>query len=71
MADPQMRFIFSSELFFRIVSPAATAQFFPPDQTQIILYIRDPLSYMMSWYAQAIRFRDDYGAQFADAVNQG
>ncbi len=55
MADPQMRFIFSSELFFRIVSPATTAQFFPPDQTQIVLYVRDPLSYMMSWYQQAIQ----------------
>jgi len=55
MADPDMRFIFSSELFFRVVSPAKTAQFFPPSETQIILYIRDPLSYMMSWYAQAVQ----------------
>lgn len=55
MADPQMRFIFSSELFFRVISPARTAEFFPPEETRIVLYIRDPLSYMMSWYAQAVQ----------------
>lgn len=55
MQDPAERFIFSSELFFRVLDPANVAQYFPPDQTRIVLYVREPLSYMMSWYQQAIQ----------------
>lgn len=57
-ADKDQRFIFSSELFFRTVPPARVAQLFPPEQTHVILYLRDHLSYMASWYAQAIQERN-------------
>jgi hypothetical protein len=61
------RYIFSSELFFRIVDPQKAAQFFPPSETRVVLYLRDHLSYMMSWYAQAIQERN-LTASFSDYV---
>lgn len=67
VADTGMRYIFSSELFFRLVPPAAAAVFFPPEQTRIVLYLRDHLSYMTSWYAQAIQERNLI-ASFTDYV---
>lgn len=67
IADPQQRYIISSELFFRLVPPAAAAQFFPPEQTRVVLYLRDHLSYMTSWYAQAIQERNLI-ASFTDYV---
>lgn len=57
-SNSDKRFIFSSELFFRTIPPERVAQYFPPDETLIVLYIRDHLSYMMSWYAQAIQERN-------------
>ena len=57
-APPDARFIFSSELYFRLVPPAKVARFFPPGQTRVVLYLRDHLSYMLSWYAQAVQGRN-------------
>ena len=65
-ADPEHRHIISSELFFRNVPPQAAAQLFPPGETQIVLYLREHLGYLASWYAQAVQERnltagfDDY-----------
>ena len=65
-ADPSMGYVISSELFFRNVPPQAAATLFPPGQTRILLYLRDHLSYLASWYAQAVQERnltasfDDY-----------
>ena len=65
-ADPSKAYVISSELFFRTVPPHAAATLFPPDQTRIVLYLRDHLSYLASWYAQAVQERnltasfDDY-----------
>jgi hypothetical protein len=65
-ADPGMAYVISSELFFRNVPPEAAATLFPPDQTRIVLYLREHLSYLASWYAQAVQERnltasfDDY-----------
>lgn len=61
------RYIFSSELFFRTVDPRAAARYFPPDETRIVLYLRDHLGYMMSWYAQAVQERN-LTASFSDFV---
>jgi hypothetical protein len=66
-APDDRRFIFSSELFFRVVPPAWTAQYFPPGRTRVVLYLRDHLGYMMSWYAQAIQERN-LTASFQDYV---
>ena len=66
-APDDQRFIFSSELFFRVVPPAWTAQYFPPGRTRVVLYLRDHLGYMMSWYAQAIQERN-LTASFQDYV---
>ena len=65
-ADPAQRYVISSELFFRNVPPEAAATLFPPGQTRIVLYLREHLSYLASWYAQAVQERnltasfDDY-----------
>ena len=65
-ADPSHRYVISAELFFRNVPPQAAAALFPPGQTQIVLYLREHLSYLASWYAQAVQERnltasfDDY-----------
>lgn len=65
-ADPNRRTVVSSELFFRNVPPQAAATLFPPGQTRIVLYLREHLSYLASWYAQAVQERnltasfDDY-----------
>lgn len=65
-ADPGKAYVISSELFFRTVPPEAAATLFPPGQTRILLYLRDHLSYLASWYAQAVQERnltagfDDY-----------
>jgi hypothetical protein len=65
-ADPAQRFVISSELFFRNVPPQAAATLFPPNETRIVLYLREHLSYLASWYAQAVQERnltasfDDY-----------
>lgn len=65
-ADPEKTYVISSELFFRNVPPEATATLFPPEQTRIVLYLREHLSYLASWYAQAVQERnltagfDDY-----------
>lgn len=64
--DPSRRYVISSELFFRNVPPQAAATLFPPGQTRILLYLREHLSYLASWYAQAVQERnltasfDDY-----------
>ena len=63
--DSNYTYIFSSELFLRNVPPKKTAQLFPPGQTKVIIYLRDHLSYMMSWFAQAVQERD-LTASFAD-----
>jgi hypothetical protein len=66
VADPAQRVVISSELFFRNVPPEAAATLFPPGQTRIVLYLREHLSYLASWYAQAVQERnltasfDDY-----------
>lgn len=65
-ADPGTAYVISSELFFRNVPPQAAAQLFPPGQTRIVLYLREHLGYLASWYAQAVQERnltagfDDY-----------
>ncbi len=65
-ADPAQHYVISSELFFRNVPPQAAATLFPPGETRILLYLREHLSYLASWYAQAVQERnltagfDDY-----------
>lgn len=65
MESSERRLVFSSELFFRTVNPAAAARYFPPEDTQIVLYLREHLAYMMSWYSQAIQERN-LTASFVD-----
>ncbi|MCK0152033.1 hypothetical protein MWU54_18460 [Marivita sp. S6314] len=73
--DPTQRIVVSSELFFRNVPPQAAAQLFPPGQTQIVLYLREHLGYLASWYAQAVQERnltasfDDYIRLFPQAFD--
>ncbi|WP_072780207.1 hypothetical protein [Marivita hallyeonensis] len=74
-ADPSKAYVISSELFFRNVPPRAAAQLFPPGQTRIVLYLREHLSYLASWYAQAVQERnltasfDDYIRLFPQAFD--
>ncbi|MFP7572488.1 hypothetical protein [Marivita sp. S2033] len=76
IADPAQRVVISSELFFRNVPPQAAATLFPPGQTRIVLYLREHLSYLASWYAQAVQERnltasfDDYIRLFPQPFTQ-
>ena len=76
VANPKKSYIFSSELFCRLVSPVDAAEFFPPEQTVVIAYVRDHLSYLASWYAQAVQERNlissfvDYAQIFSQPYTQ-
>ncbi|MCL3883965.1 hypothetical protein [Marivita sp. GX14005] len=76
IADPAPRVVISSELFFRNVPPRAAATLFPPGETRIVLYLREHLSYLASWYAQAVQERnltasfDDYIQLFPQPFTQ-
>lgn len=64
-ADDSKRYLFSSELFFRVADPEVVARHFPPDQTRIVVYLRNHLGYMASWYAQAVQ-STNITTQFVD-----
>jgi hypothetical protein len=49
--------LLSSEAFHTISSVEAVAEWFPPDQTQIVLYLREHVSYLASWYQQSAQER--------------
>ena len=50
--------IISSELFHTFENPKNLYKFFPRDETLVILYIREHLAYLMSWYQQAVQLRN-------------
>lgn len=55
MASAQISVV-SSELFHeKIQDPESVATLFPPDQTLIVMYLREPVSYMASLYQQRIK----------------
>ncbi|MEX0311047.1 MAG: hypothetical protein AB3N17_12485 [Tateyamaria sp.] len=68
METSEYKLIFSSELFLRTVDPEAVAEYFPPEDTLVVLYLREHLAYMMSWYAQAIQERN-LTASFGDYLH--
>jgi hypothetical protein len=50
--------IISSEAFHTIRDVESVATFFPPDRTTVVLYLREHLSYLASWYREAAQARD-------------
>lgn len=46
--------LLSSEAF-SVRDPARIAEYFPPAQTQIVLFVREHVSYMTSWYQQSVK----------------
>lgn len=50
--------IISSELFHTFEHPKILHKFFPRNETLVILYIREHLVYLMSWYQQAVQLRN-------------
>ena len=50
--------IFSSELFYTIENPKDLYKLFPKDRTSIVIYVREHLSFLMSWYQQAVQLRN-------------
>lgn len=50
--------IVSSEAFHTIRDVESVAAIFPPDRTQVVLYLREHLSYLASWYREAAQARD-------------
>lgn len=50
--------IISSELFHIANNPKNLHKIFPRDDTLVILYLRDQISYLTSWYQQAIQLRN-------------
>ena len=50
--------IFSSELFYTIENPKDLYKLFPKNKTSIVIYIREHLSFLISWYQQAVQLRN-------------
>ena len=50
--------ILSSELFHLEKTPESLNTIFPRNDTLIILYLRDHVSYLTSWYQQAVQLRN-------------
>lgn len=50
--------IVSSEAFHTIRDVESVAAVFPPDRTKVVLYLREHLSYLASWYREAAQARD-------------
>lgn len=50
--------VVSSEEFHTIGDPAKVAAYFPPDRTDIVLYVREHAAYLASWYQQAVQMRN-------------
>lgn len=49
--------VFSSENFHTIENVDVVAEIFKPEDTDIVVYVREPISYVVSWYQQAIQSR--------------
>jgi len=49
--------LLSSEAFHTVYPVEAVAERFPPDRTQIVLYLREHVSYLASWYQQSAQER--------------
>jgi hypothetical protein len=47
--------LISSENFHTVRDISAVAALFPPDQTQVVLYLREHISYLSSWYQQDVQ----------------
>lgn len=47
--------LISSENFHTVKDVSAVAALFPPDQTQVVLYLREHISYLSSWYQQDVQ----------------
>jgi hypothetical protein len=47
--------IISSENFHTVRDISAVAALFPPDRTQVVLYLREHISYLSSWYQQDVQ----------------
>jgi hypothetical protein len=50
--------LISSEAFHTIRDIESIAAMFPPDKTQVVLYLREHVSYLASWYREAVQARD-------------
>ena len=50
--------VVSSEHFHTQADPAVVATLFPTTDTTVVLYVREPVAYMISWYQQAIQARN-------------
>ena len=50
--------IISSEVFHTIDDPKRLTKFFPSGKTEIIIYLREHLAYLTSWYQQAVQLRN-------------
>ena len=72
--------LLSSEAFHTINSIEDIVSFFPPDRTRIVLYLREHVAYLASWYQQAVQARTItcsfpefavlYGQPFRDLVTR-
>ena len=49
--------VVSSEDFATMPDPAKAATLFPPGETQVVVYLREHLRHLASWYQQAIHSR--------------
>ena len=49
--------VFSSEHFHTLVDLDALVRIFPPVETRVLLYVREPVGHIVSWYQQAVQSR--------------
>src|SRR3954468_23386329 len=52
---PYNTVLFSSENFHTIMNVSSVANLFPPDETLIVLYVREHVRYLASWYQQDVQ----------------
>ncbi len=50
--------LLSSEAFQSIRDVGSVASYFPPDRTKVILYAREHVAHLASWYQEAVQSRD-------------
>jgi hypothetical protein len=55
-----------SENFHTVKDVPAVAALFPPEQTKVIIYLREHVAYLASWYQQVVQTRGDITYSFFD-----
>src|SRR6476620_8570185 len=55
--DNTQAMLLSSEAFQSAPDVPYIASYFPPDQTTVVIYVREHVSYLASWYQEVVQSR--------------